>query len=265
MLRIILLYSGKYFVFTGYCISNVHLYRTLNLANILPVDLNSILYNNFRLLSLMYNFSYVNNASRSSYWQNQAEQRRTAIIDVFWDESRLSFYDFNQTSNNYSNYWTPSSIVPFWAYIWPDSVLQNQTNAQKALAPLAYLTANLNGTLPASVIETGLQWDFPNSWPPHIYFAIAALRNLPLNLTTASYGDYSNAVSQFKYLPTNQLGVNQSEIPTQPIVGSNSNITNATSIGNNGNVGTFNNTSSWSEGVAQAIANRYLGASFCSW
>lgn len=56
--------------------------RTLNIDQIVPVGLNSILFRDFLLLAQLYNTSAGgSNTSRSAYWTRQAEARRSAVID----------------------------------------------------------------------------------------------------------------------------------------------------------------------------------------
>lgn len=52
--------------------------RTLNIVNIVPVDLNAILFRNYEVMSMMY--SMIGNSSRSEYWSNQASTTREAIL-----------------------------------------------------------------------------------------------------------------------------------------------------------------------------------------
>lgn len=52
--------------------------RTLNINNQIPVDLNSILYRNYVLISSLYNIT--GNSSRSQYWAQRAASTREAIL-----------------------------------------------------------------------------------------------------------------------------------------------------------------------------------------
>lgn len=145
-----------------------------------------------------------------------------------------------------------------------------------------------NSTIPNTLLDTKQQWDFPvcnlrkfgycsaslmislnnqNSWPPEIYIAINALRNLPSNISSGSFDTFSQNVTSFSYLPSGHLGLQQSEVPPQTVLGDASrNITNVSTFGQLGNVGNLTgNNLSWRDGLAIAIANRYTTAAFCSW
>jgi len=244
--------------------------RTLNTNAIVPVDLNSILYNNMRLLSKMYELSgNTINSSKSSQWAQMAAERRQSVIDLCWNEDLSTFYDFNTTSNQQIIRWTPTSYYAYWSHLYPDSMLSSQAKAQDAFKALGYVIANYNGTVPASLITTGQQWDAPNAWPPHTYIAIKALENLPSNLTTGSFANFSSSVLDYSSFIANQTGLSRSQLPKQSIIGTNgqqdTNITSVTSFDQLGHVGNSTSNTSWSEGLAVAIANRYISSAYCSW
>lgn len=70
----------------------------------------------FDLLSKMYLLNASSyNATRSNYWQVRAEQRKAAVLDLFWDPERFAFYDFNTTSNARAQYWSVASYYPYWS------------------------------------------------------------------------------------------------------------------------------------------------------
>ena len=187
-----------------------------------------------------------------------------------WDNLRASFYDFNTTSGSRVVRWTPTTYYAFWSDLYPDSMLSNQTKAQEAFASLGYIIANYNGTVPASLLATGQQWDAPNAWPPHTYIAIKALENLPSNITSASFGNFSNGVLDYNAFISNQTGLAKDQLPKQSIVGTNgmadTNLTSAvTSFNQLEHVGQVTSNASWAEGLAVAIANRYTASAYCSW
>ena len=94
--------------------------ETLNVNAIVPVDLNSILYRNYQLLSQMYNLSgATQNSSKSSDWGSRASDLRTAVIAVCWNDTLASFYDFNTTAGAQHAVWSNSGLYPYWAELIP--------------------------------------------------------------------------------------------------------------------------------------------------
>lgn len=113
--------------------------RTININEQIPVDLESILYRDYRLIAEMYEM--VGNSSRAQYWSDRADRSRAAIIDLHWDSSAMIFKDYNMSSNALSDRWSVAAYYPYWSEIFPDEVLANASSAQKAFSGLAYLTA----------------------------------------------------------------------------------------------------------------------------
>ncbi len=68
---------------------------------------------------------------------------------------------------------------------------------------------------PATLIMTGLNWDAPNVWPPHVYTGIKALETI-LRINPNSSVVSNISLSDFSQIPTGQLGLNQSQLPVQP-------------------------------------------------
>jgi len=245
--------------------------RTLNVNAIVPVDLNSILYNNMRLLSEMYKLSGSSqNYTASSLWASKAAERRQSVIDLCWNEERSTFYDYNTTSSQQIIRWTPTTYYAYWSHLFPDSMLNSPAKAQDAFRSLGYIIANYNGTVPASLLTTGQQWDAPNAWPPHTYIAIKALENLPANLTGNSFTNFSSSVLEYSGFIANQTGLAQNQLPKQYIIAAGQTDVNLTSaVSSFGELGSIGNATSsnysWSEGLAVAVANRYTSSAYCSW
>ena len=151
--------------------------RTLNVRSIIPVCLNSILCAYFPyhiqfaripnpsldkahlLLADLYESG--NNASAVSTHRDAAESIREGVIDLFWDSSKLAFYDFNLTSNARSDIYTAATFYPLWNGIIPNEVLASSQNAFGFFSALNLVLNRYNGTFPVTFLETGLQWYVP--------------------------------------------------------------------------------------------------------
>lgn len=266
------------------------LLRTLNVRATIPVDLNSILYKYRSLLAELYTLAASNSTlapptlattpgnstyfhQRAAYHTSVAATLKSAILDLFWEPSTLAFYDFNTTANARSTWFSPAAFYPYWSGIVPDEVATNATNAQAAFASVRFVFSRYNGTFPASFVQTGLQWDAPNAWPPHQFILLEALRNLPANITSGSLPTLSANVSSFSLVPTGQLGLTEDALPLQPLEsGANSSSTGAAADINvlEDGLTVFNGGEStpgegWGEALQREVANRYMSSVFCSW
>lgn len=263
--------------------------RFLNTAAQLPVDLNSILFACEQKLSAFYKISGNGteaNATRANYWAQQAQARKEAILDVFWDPSKKFFYDFNTTLGDRAPFFTPAGFFPLWAQILPQefvnesiSIDQRRRNMQGVFSGLRYIVDRFNGTIPASLVTTGQQWDFANAWPPHTYIALEALRNIPDMLGAGPQLAAENGT--FALVPmvngTNQLGLSEDGLPVQGLENEPGSSINRTLAGatdpNDPSVevvpllNTGNNTSgeSWRDELVRELANRYVASALCSW
>jgi len=118
-------------------------------------------------------------------------------------------------------------------------------------------------------VESGLQWDAPNAWPPHIYIVMQALLAMPSNITKTPLPSGGNG--SFAALPSGQLGMDESGLPPQPMnVGGSINATGKDADVNFAN-GTWHNGGNatdgegWRDALARGIANRYVGSAICSY
>ncbi|KAH7337166.1 trehalase [Rhizoctonia solani] len=245
--------------------------RSLNLRALVPVDLNAILYGaHIQLASLFDRHSKSKRdlrarASASSY-RKKAATLKTAILDLCWNENKLAFYDFNTTSGEQSDVFSAAAFYPYWMGIWPDSLLMSESKTFGAFSSVNYALNMYNGTFPTTFLETGLQWDFPNSWPPHVYIVLEALNNIPKKLNKKKLPQVNSTVTSFDLVPEGQLGLSEDQLPKQTLdLGGYA----ATDIngGNNTviNGGTATKNEKWRDALTRQLANRYISAAFCSW
>lgn len=114
--------------------------------------------------------------------------------------------------------------------------------------------------------------DAPNAWPPHQYIAIQALRALPSNLTKNALPTLLSNQSTFDLIPDGQLGLVESQLPAQTILGSNQNVTTSGPGSDlnklNGTVvngGNATDGEGWAQALQRQMANRYMTSALCSW
>jgi alpha,alpha-trehalase len=109
--------------------------------------------------------------------------------------------------------------------------------------------------------------DFPNAWPPHVYFALEALANVPANVSTGAIPT-PQGNNSWNLLPANQLGITQDQLPLQTTDGNNtvpagSDISALNGTVNNG--GNATQGEGWVKELQREVANRYVTSVYCSW
>lgn len=242
--------------------------RSLDVRNNVAIDLNSILYKDHILMASLYGSS---NSSAASGHSAAAQALRDGIIDLMWDPSKLAFYDFNLGINARNTIFSAATFYPLWSGIIPDEVLSGQDKAFAFFSSVNLVMNRYNGTFPSTFIQSGLQWDAPNCWPPHTYIILQALRALPANITGGVLPTPTGNQSTFNLIPANQIALNESQLPGQPLrTGNNATITGAKADINrlNGTVFNGGNATSgegWALALQREVANRYLASAFCSW
>ncbi|KAI9090860.1 Six-hairpin glycosidase-like protein [Phlyctochytrium arcticum] len=152
--------------------------RRLITRQIIPVDLNALLYSNEVALQNLH--AVGGNRDKSDTYKKSATSRKLALWEVFWDDKIGTWGDFNLTSKARS---VVDSPVSYWP-LWSGAALDDPRGKAGAPDKCKYLTspfANLDellskypGGLPTTLYKTGLQWDLPNSWPPLAYIAMRA-------------------------------------------------------------------------------------------
>ncbi|KAG6841026.1 hypothetical protein C0991_002574 [Blastosporella zonata] len=236
--------------------------RNLDVRNTIPVDLNSILYKSHVLLASFYGSTNENAASTHS---EAAAAIRAGVLDLLWDPSKAR-----------NEIFTVAHFYPLWNGIIPPEVLNSSDNAFGYFSSLNFVLNRYNGTFPSTFIETGLQWDAPNTWPPHQYIALQALRALPSNLTSGAIPSPSSNQSTFNLIPNGQLGIAESQLPGQPLnTDAKGNVVNATTSGPSADINRLNGTvlngghatdaEGWGNALQRQLANRYMASALCSW
>ncbi|KAG6910655.1 hypothetical protein DXG01_008699 [Tephrocybe rancida] len=247
--------------------------RSLNVRNTIPVDLNSILYKNHVLLANLYGPA---DTSSASTHQTAAAALRAGILDLLWDPTKLAFYDYNLATKARNTVFSAAHFYPLWSGIIPPEVLSSSDKAFGYFSSINLVLNRYNGTFPATFVDSGLQWDAPNTWPPHQYIALQALRALPSNITSGAIPTPSGNQSTFNLIPEGQLGITESQLPGQPLhTDKSGKVVNATTSGPSADINRANGTvvnggnatdgEGWGKALERQLANRYMTSALCSW
>jgi alpha,alpha-trehalase len=210
--------------------------RSLNTINVVPVDLNSILYYNEITIADFYHREGNYTAARA--WAGRAANRSEAMTALMWNTEHYSYFDYNLTSsaqNVYSiadNTSTPlalqgapagqqvafqiSQFYPFWTGAAPDVVKSDPTAMRRVYARVEELLNTRAGGIATTNLVSGQQWDEPNVWPPLQYILMQGLLNTPL-----------------------EVSADNTEETTQDYV--------------------------WTQELALDLAQRYLDSTYCTW
>ncbi len=178
--------------FSSRFLRNKSLLNSIKTTEIIPIELNSILYKYEKNFMLLYQYS-ANLTRKSSkiyekeilYYCNVARKRLTSIQDVLYDKDSHIWRDYNITSNklNYNSN-NIASYIPLWANFpndlnqdicQPELKYPNKFDMNKPIEALKSSGLIQEGGILTSDILSSQQWDAPNAWPPLVLMIIEGL------------------------------------------------------------------------------------------
>lgn len=152
-------------------------YRLDNIcANLNTVDLNSLLYKYeidiAELIKNEFDDCFVTETGiteRSRAWLKKAEDRKTIINKLMWNQEKGFFFDYNFVKEKRTEFESATTFYPLWAKLATKE--QADLLVEKALPVLEFA----GGVAGSSKNSCGIindqrpqkQWDYPNGWAPH--------------------------------------------------------------------------------------------------
>jgi alpha,alpha-trehalase len=145
---------------------------TIQTTDIVPVDLNCLIYN--LELTIAHSYQQSGNLKLSGQYRAKAENRKKAILKYCWNRKTGWFDDYNLQLNQLSAVPTLAAEFPLEFKI-----------ATKEQARLIAEGLKNNFLKPGGLVTTlnfsGQQWDAPNGWAPLQYMAIDGLEKYNYN------------------------------------------------------------------------------------
>jgi alpha,alpha-trehalase len=136
---------------------------SINTTNIIPVDLNCLLY------FLETQLAKIHPTEGNSYLE-KATNRKRAIEKYFWNEEQKFFCDFDLVKNLVRQNLSLAGVFPLYFN------LANSVQAE-SVAKLLGSSFLKTGGLLTTTSESGQQWDAPNGWAPLQWIAFVGLKN----------------------------------------------------------------------------------------
>ncbi|ALC41687.1 Treh [Drosophila busckii] len=142
---------------------------------IVPVDLNAMVFRNFKYLSLWYRKA--GNTAKADLYQQRACALIKAIRAILWNEEMGVWLDYDLLNKQPRNYFVVTNLSPLWHRAFPINDVDKLTDSI-----MRYIEENeldsYPGGVPTTLSNTGQQWDYPNVWPPMMHMLIEGLNNL---------------------------------------------------------------------------------------
>ncbi len=182
-------FSSRWFADT------VHI-NTIETADILPVDLNCLLYAYENILSKATAVKGLK--SQSLLYQQKANKRKSAILSHFWSSEQHYFFDYQFKDNHLTNRWSLAGVLPLFANI----ATKEQAGYVKEHIEEMFLK---DGGVVTTPYHTGQQWDAPNGWAPLQYLTIKGLSDYNHNTIAKTIADRWMSVNEHVYENTGKM------------------------------------------------------------
>jgi alpha,alpha-trehalase len=143
-------------------------FGTTRTSDILPVDLNCLLY--FMEKSIARGYALKKDGENEALFLSRAGDRKAAVQELFWNPAENYFYDYNFSKRNPGRTATLAGVFPLFFEL---------ATAEQASGVRDKLMAQFlkDGGLVTTLEDSGQQWDAPNGWAPLQYIAVEGLLN----------------------------------------------------------------------------------------
>jgi len=146
--------------------------QTCVTTEIIPVDLNSLLYFYEKYLYDLYKLKTDEN--KTKIYLEKSEQRKTNINQILWNQNQNFYNDLNWKQEQFTNIQSLAALYPLFFNIAEIKQAEEVAN----LIELKFLEP---GGVNTTTNYTGQQWDSPNGWAPLQWITIKGLRNYGFN------------------------------------------------------------------------------------
>ena len=153
--------------FSSRWFKNKNDFSTIHTTEIIPVDLNCLLYNLEHIIAEALQIK--GDKKNASYFITLMDKRKRGIQAGCWNESEDFYFDFDYIENKQKTSFTVAAAFPLFFGI---------ASAEQAAGVAANLKEKFlsNGGVITTVETTDQQWDSPNGWAPLQWVAITGLK-----------------------------------------------------------------------------------------
>lgn len=145
---------------------------TIHSADIIPVDLNCLLYHLEYMLEKTAGIKGEETVRLEM--ENRKTNRKNAIEKYCWDKVSNFYFDYDFIAGKSAAKYSLAAVYPLYFKL----ATQEQANAVSKIIKSKFL---FPGGLVTTPYQTGQQWDYPNGWAPLQWMAYKGLKNYGLH------------------------------------------------------------------------------------
>ncbi len=138
---------------------------TVRTLDILPVDLNSLMFHLETTLAQAYLVK--GDPAQSADYARRAANRAHAIQQLMWDSQIGAFTDYLWTEGHTTGTLSAATLYPLYVHLASPS-------KAKTVAATVKTTLLQPGGIVTTPVKSGQQWDAPNGWAPLQWIAVQA-------------------------------------------------------------------------------------------
>lgn len=154
--------------FSSRWLADSHELASIETTEIVPVDLNCLLYRLERNLAKYHGL--LNHHDQAAHFNARADARKEAIDRYFWSDQEQFYFDYQFIKQQPLNVRSLAATLPLFV----DIASAQQARSVKSTLMSTFLQ---EGGLLTTLNATSQQWDSPNGWAPLHWFAVIGLRN----------------------------------------------------------------------------------------
>ena len=169
---------------------------TIQTTNIIPVDLNCLLYNMETVIA--HSYALNKDSKNAAFYSIKATARKNAILKYCFNSSIQFFCDYNIALKKQNTMITAAGLFPLFVNIADKKQAARVADVFKnnLLKPGGVATTNN---------KTGQQWDAPNGWAPLQWVAVKGLMNYGENELAKTAAERWVAVNEKVYAATGKM------------------------------------------------------------
>ncbi|KAI3379068.1 hypothetical protein SNEBB_000773 [Seison nebaliae] len=200
--------KNKYFKISSNHSTSQMPFSLLNIMtnDIIPVDLNSFMFRNAKILSDFHKL-LTGDEIKVLQYRSIAQRIQNGINEVLWNDIHGSWFDYDlREMNHRTKFYYISSLTPLY--------VKCQRSIKQEYRAISYAVQNYmfsyNYGIPTSMVQSGQQWDFPNAWAPLTDVIVSAFhqsqderirslgKNLALRWVKTNYEEFKRTGQMFE-------------------------------------------------------------------
>ncbi|MEP7250812.1 MAG: alpha,alpha-trehalase TreF [Ginsengibacter sp.] len=154
--------------FSSRWFKDVNNFSSIHASDIIPVDLNCLLFNLENTIAKAYEIS--GDMEAATKYMIAAENRKKSLEKYCWNNERGFYFDYDYVNSAKKSSMTLAGVSPLFFQM----LSSEQAHAIAKNLEQHFLKP---GGLISTTETTGQQWDAPNGWAPLQWMAIMGLRN----------------------------------------------------------------------------------------